>query len=167
MKRTRRTLLALTFAATALFGSGLTTAALAAETTTLIVLRHADRDGLIDDLNATGIERAEALVSALEGVEIDAIYIPPDRLRNWQTAAPLATARGLEPIVIDINTLSSTLLDGNDGKTVMWIGNRNNLETLWERIGAAGPAPTDYGDLFIAEVTDGKATAVDRRHFGP
>ena len=60
--------------------------------TTLIALRHGDRDG--ENLTDKGHARAAALVEALKGMPVDAIYSPGIK-RNLDTAAPLATARGL------------------------------------------------------------------------
>ena len=58
--------------------------------TTLIVLRHTDRQGLEGDLSKKGRARAEALVLALRDFEIDAIYSPGIQ-RNLDTAAPLSS----------------------------------------------------------------------------
>ena len=59
---------------------------------TLIVVRHGDRDG--EDLNAKGRERARALVTALDGMDLHGIY-SPGIPRNLDTAAPLSAARNL------------------------------------------------------------------------
>ena len=50
------------------------------------------------ELDETGHQQAEALVSLLDGLPLDAIYVS-DLVRSQQTAAPLALDRGLEPIV--------------------------------------------------------------------
>lgn len=77
----------------------------------MIVLRHCEsefnrlfrasgRDPGIPDppLSARGEAQAEALVPALAGEQIDRILVSPFR-RALQTAAPLAAARGLRPLV--------------------------------------------------------------------
>ena len=58
-----------------------------APNSTLIVTRHADRNG--EDLNARGRERARALVEAVKDFDIDLIFSPGIK-RNLDTAAPLA-----------------------------------------------------------------------------
>lgn len=139
-------------------------AATLAPGSTLIILRHADR--VDEDLTDLGQERAAALVPALEGIHIDAIYAPGIK-RNLDTAAPLAKARGLS--VESVGSLSPVpaLFDKGAGKTVVWIGNKGNLAEIWEALGAPGDPPVVYGDLFI--VTPGRlgGVRVDRRYHGP
>lgn len=116
---------------------------------TLIVVRHADRDPGVDALNATGIARAEAMVAALEGREVDGIRLP-DRNRNRQTAAPLAEARGLEPVVMVADAgLGRALWREARGQTLIWIGNTGNISDIWEALNALGAPPTEYGTLAI------------------
>jgi broad specificity phosphatase PhoE len=72
----------------------------------LLLIRHAETtanaERLLDtappgtDLSERGRIQAEELVEALEDVALDAIYVS-DLVRTQQTAAPLATARGLVP----------------------------------------------------------------------
>jgi probable phosphoglycerate mutase len=71
--------------------------------TTFLLVRHAAHDwlgrGLAGrlpgvDLNAEGRQQAQALVTRLQGVPVDAIYCSPQP-RTRQTAQPLATAREL------------------------------------------------------------------------
>lgn len=48
-------------------------------------------------LDEVGQSQAQALVGRLAGVPLDAIYTS-DLIRSWQTAQPLARARGLAPV---------------------------------------------------------------------
>lgn len=76
----------------------------------LILLRHGQTtsnvDGLLDtaapgaDLTERGREQAQAVVPALAAEPVDAIYVSP-LVRTHQTAAPLAAARGLDPVQLD------------------------------------------------------------------
>ena len=59
-------------------------------TTTVILIRHADRDEYSDELNAKGRERAMALTDAVSDRDITAIY-SPNVERNLDTARPLAS----------------------------------------------------------------------------
>lgn len=132
--------------------------------TTLIVLRHADRTG--EDLNETGRLRAEALVDALEGIPIDAIY-SPGLQRNIDTAEPLARARGLRVIRMAPENPAPRLMAQGAGKTIVWIGNKGNLAEIWTSLDAPDPAPLDYGDLFLVTRGPNGAPRVERRRFGP
>jgi len=129
-----------------------TTSANAADTiimpkgTTLIVLRHADR--YEEDLNARGIARAAALPGALAGMAIDKIY-SPDLKRNLDTAAPLASERGLTITTRATNNVARGLFTQSPGKTIVWVGNKGNINAIWDDIGAQDPPPLAYGDLFI------------------
>jgi broad specificity phosphatase PhoE len=74
----------------------------------LLLIRHAETTAnarhLLDtappgaDLTDRGREQAADLATALEDVDLDAIYVS-DLVRTQQTAAPLAAARDLEPRV--------------------------------------------------------------------
>src|SRR5688572_24017630 len=66
--------------------------------TTLLIVRHADRDASADALTLAGVARATALVHALERAGIAAVY-HSDTRRARDTAAPLAAALGLTPSV--------------------------------------------------------------------
>ena len=69
-------------------------------TTTLILLRHAERPTLGKELTDKGRARAAALPTALQGIHVDAIY-SPNLSRNLDTVAPLARRRGLFVEVIE------------------------------------------------------------------
>lgn len=74
----------------------------------LLLIRHAETtanaERLLDtappgtDLSERGRIQAEELVKALEDVPLDAIYVS-DLVRTQQTAAPLAAARALAPLI--------------------------------------------------------------------
>lgn len=132
--------------------------------TTLIILRHADRAG--EDLSDRGLARAQALVAALEGVEIDAIYSPGIQ-RNLDTAAPLAEARGLTVQRMAAENAASRLMAAGAGQTVVWVGNKGNLQSIWDSIAAPEPPPLEYGDLFIVTRARVGSPLVERRRFDP
>jgi hypothetical protein len=132
--------------------------------TTLILTRHADRS--YDVLNETGKARAKALVTALEGIPIDAIYSPGIQ-RNLDTAAPLAKARGLPVQRIPAENPAARLMQAGKGKTIVWIGNKGNLQSIWEALNAPEPPPLEYGDLYIVKPARLGRPVVERRHYGP
>ncbi len=122
-------------------------------TTTLILMRHAERTPLTTDLNEVGRATAAALPEAFEGTHIDAIY-SPDMSRNLDTVAPLAKQRGLAVKVIDLSWVAARLIRENAGKTVLWVGNSGNLTRIYDDLGGEGRPPTLYGDLYIVRVPD-------------
>jgi histidine phosphatase superfamily protein (branch 1) len=132
--------------------------------TTLIILRHGDRDA--EELNETGRARAAALVPALASVQIDAIYSPGIK-RNLDTAAPLAAARGLTVQRIPTENPAARLMAEGAGKTIVWIGNKGNLASIWQALGAPDPAPLQYGDLFFVTPARFGSPRVIRQRFGP
>ena len=75
---------------------------------TIYLVRHgetlANRQGILqgwsnNPLDDTGEKQAAALVARAERVPLAAIYTS-DLIRTRQTAAPLAQARGIQPIVL-------------------------------------------------------------------
>lgn len=135
-----------------------------APNTTLIIVRHGDRTG--EDLNAIGRARARALVGALDGVHVDAIYSPSVQ-RNLDTAQPLATDRNLPINRLPANGMATRLINESAGKTVVWVGNKGNLREIWDALGAGGEPPLNYGDLFIVTANRFGMLRVDRRQHGP
>ncbi len=134
-------------------------------TTTLILLRHADRPTFGDVLTEAGRARAAALPAAVAQYDIAAIYCP-DMKRNIDTAKPLATARGLKIRTVNEWQGLDHMLGEQPGKVVVWVGNTGNLTKMYEDLGATGRPPVGYGDLFVVEVKGGKAVKVTERHFG-
>jgi len=132
--------------------------------TTLIAVRHADREG--EELTDKGRARAEALMSALQHIKIDAIYAPGIK-RNLDTAAPLAKAQGLAVQRIPTENPAARLMAAGAGKTIVWVGNKGNLQSIWDNLGAPGPAPLQYGDLFIVTPARLGSPIVEHRNFGP
>jgi alpha-ribazole phosphatase len=77
--------------------------------TRLILVRHAEPAddargrcyGRLDvGLSAAGLEHARRLPASLSPLDYDAVYTSP-RVRARQTAEPLASARGLSPVIDD------------------------------------------------------------------
>lgn len=115
----------------------------------IIVLRHADRNPGELPLNERGRARAAGLPAALADLPVDAIFTL-DLERNLDTAAPLAAARGAEVTVLpDANGLATVLTGEARGRSIVWVGNRLNLDTLWQELGAPGGPPSEYGEIAI------------------
>lgn len=132
--------------------------------TRLIMVRHADRDG--SDLSALGIARAKALPAALDGIPLDTIYSPGIQ-RNLDTAAPLAAARGMEIMRIPQERPAPIIARRSRGTSVIWVGNKGNLQSIWDDLDLPGLPPLEYGELFIITADASGALSVDRRSWGP
>ncbi|MCF8466697.1 MAG: histidine phosphatase family protein [Sneathiella sp.] len=135
-------------------------------TTTVILLRHADRTALSPDLNEKGVARAKALPAAVADLDIDVIY-SPDKKRNLDTVAPLIEQRGIELRVIGVSDVAARLVTENPGKTVMWVGNTDNLQTVYGQLGGKDRQPDKYGEIAIMQIYEDGPPKIDMRHFGP
>jgi len=144
-------------------------------TTTLVLVRHAERnEGLDPPLNEEGLVRAAALADVLKGNGVTAIYCP-DLIRNRQTCDAVADELGLEVNVIPAARLVDTRALANDlvveilamhaGGVVLFVGNTGpvvgdqsgNLQELYARLGGTGAPPTHYSDLYVAIIPDESA----------
>ncbi|USG62748.1 histidine phosphatase family protein [Sneathiella marina] len=133
--------------------------------TTVILLRHADRTAPFDELNEKGVARANALPAAVADLDIDVIY-SPDRKRNLDTVKPLIEERGIELRVVDILGAGPRLIEENPGKTVLWVGNTDNLQTIYGQMGGKKEPPVIYGEIFIMTVGDSGPPKIEKRNFG-
>ncbi len=140
-------------------------------TTKIILTRHAERTQVTKVLTAKGQQRARDLVSAVEGLDVAAIY-SPDLERNLDTARPLAKHLGIEITVQPakstplVNQIVDDMLKRHAGKTVLWVGNVANLNEMYWRLGGDGDGPIVYGDLFIVTVPDRGPVTIEKRRFG-
>ncbi|MCJ7873073.1 histidine phosphatase family protein [Phaeobacter sp. J2-8] len=130
---------------------------------TLILVRHADRTD--ENLNAAGRARAAALPAALDGLALDLI-LSPGIQRNLDTAKPLAEARGLVITRLPQERPAARIVALGAGKSAIWIGNKGNLQSIWDDLAPGGEPPLEYGDLFILTADAEGRLLVDRRHWG-
>lgn len=135
-------------------------------TTTIVLLRHADRNPLQENLTDEGRARAAALPAALADLPIDAIYTLQIQ-RNLDTAQPLARARNLPVQVIEESYIAPRLVRENPGKTVVWVGNTDNLGVIYRDLRGDGPPPSRYGDIYVVKLPDSGPTVVTKRRFEP
>jgi len=133
--------------------------------TTVILIRHADRDLGSDELNDKGKLRAKALVNALSHIEVDAIY-SPNKKRNINTVRPLSRARDIKINVIETSDLAELIVKESSGKTSLWVGNTSNLDQIFARFGGAGTGPNIYGDLYILTLSHNKLEKLEKLRFG-
>jgi broad specificity phosphatase PhoE len=122
-----------------LYGLVRATIAVAAETTTVIVLRHAEKAAAPADdpvLTPQGEIRAQRLAALLGSASIRAVYASDVR-RTQDTARPLATTLGL-PVSVraggDIHGLIDDIGRRHVGSTVVVVGHSNTVPQIVERL---------------------------------
>lgn len=154
-------------AAFAIFGLAVFTAWVwfTANSTTVIVIRHAERDTISaadPPLSAAGEARA-ALLARMFGDHqnvgrLDAIYVTAT-LRSRSTAAPLAGKLGIVPIVAgadDPKALARRVLRENSGRRVLVIGHVNTVPDIVAALTGRNDIPKiderDFGEMYVVSV---------------
>jgi 2,3-bisphosphoglycerate-dependent phosphoglycerate mutase len=157
--------------------SGLFSATAQSGTTTIIVLRHAEKDtskagsqSMQADppLSEKGMKRAKSLVNVLSDYRVDEIY-STDYTRTKATVTPLAERYGYEIFTYNPANQQSFAdqLKILDGKTIVVVGHSNTVPKLVNMI-----ASTEYPDmpdnvydrLYIIKIKDGIATVEIRKY---
>ena len=130
-----------------------------APVTEIFIVRHADRNGALDELTAAGIVRANELKRVLALSKIDSIF-STNFVRTKQTAQPLATLNGL-PIKIysDIPQLIRRITTYSAKKRVLVVGHSDTADDLIRQCGCKPPAAIDpqmpgtqFDNLFLVHV---------------
>lgn len=152
-----RSLLALLFAAF-----------LGAADTTVVLVRHAERQSIWDadsPLAEAGLRRAQALVPQLAAFHPVALYTS-DLQRTRQTLAPLAARLDLVPMTFPKHgaaDLAAAILRDHRGQTVVVCWHHDLMKKLVRALGVKGPVPywslDSYDPLWIVRVpAQGPAT---------
>ena len=141
------------------------------KTTTIILIRHAERDNFFI-ITDEGRERAEALVDAVQDMDITAIY-SPDLERNLDTVKPLADHLKINITLIPrlsestIDKIVTDILTRNRAKVVLLVGNGSgNLDALHQRLGGTGDGPYQYGDMFLYSIPNHGPVEVKKSNYG-
>lgn len=132
------------------------------ETTSVIVLRHAEKALSSDDdpvLSEAGQQRALRLAEMLGDQKIDAIYASDTR-RAQLTAAPLAARLGV-PVTVragrDVDGLLADIGERHVGGRVVVVGHSNTVPALIDQLtrGAASISIADdeFDGMYIVTVT--------------
>jgi broad specificity phosphatase PhoE len=138
---------------------------LTANSTTVIVIRHAEKEtisGPDPALSAAGQSRATLLAQMFgdtkNPVRLDAIYVSAT-LRSRQTAAPLAARLGIVPIVApadDTKSLALQALRANSGKRVLIVGHANTVPAIVAALSGRRDIPSmdekDFSTMYIVTV---------------
>ncbi|WP_306591732.1 phosphoglycerate mutase family protein [Geothrix sp. 21YS21S-4] len=145
---------------------------LAAQETTVVVLRHAERQSFLDQdspLSDAGLRRAAALPPQLAGFKPAALYAS-DRKRTQQTLAPFAAQSGVAPLVRSADgteALAAEILRERRGQTVIVCWHHDLVKKLARGLGVKGPLPywslDTYDRLWIISVpAQGAPTLVEK-----
>ena len=148
-------------------------------TTTIIFVRHAEKDLSVPDdppLSDRGHERVAELTRQLVDADViagvDAIYATPFR-RTQQTAAPLADALDL-PIntydASDTESVLETILERHKGKIILVVGHSDTIPELIANLGASKQVPpineNEYDNIYIISIPWFGKTKTIRLRFG-
>ncbi|HEX4954049.1 MAG TPA: histidine phosphatase family protein [Thermoanaerobaculia bacterium] len=128
----------------------------------VILVRHAEKAAEGGDdpaLSTAGQARAQALVTALEHSGVTAVVTSQLR-RTWETAAPLAAGRELEPEKVEVRRgeveahvqAVAAAVSRHAGGVVLVVGHSNTIPKIVTALG--GPTLPDlcdgsYEDLFL------------------
>lgn len=107
------------------------------ETTTLILVRHAEEDRSREQIPLTdaGAKRAKDLAWALQNAKIDAVY-STDTVRTMNTAKPMAETKGLGTNLYtykkydDLQPFVDSILKKYRGKTVLISGHSDDVPAM-------------------------------------
>lgn len=130
------------------------------------VTRHYDTPAGERDpaLTATGTARAAALARWFRGKRLKAIFVT-DYLRTRATAAPLANARKLDPIVYNpTNTPALVARVRATRGPVLIVGHSNTVPDIVAALGGERPAPLaheDFGDLWTVKADKAQRVRIE------
>ena len=143
----------------------------------VVLVRHAEKGTMPAGdvtLNDTGQARAEELAMALAEAHIDTIVVTQFR-RARETAAPLARALKLAPVVVEAGAdtaeharqVAAAVRRG--GHAVLVVGHSNTVPAIIAALG--GPAmqelcETEYANLFTMALTPGQPARLVHGHYG-
>jgi broad specificity phosphatase PhoE len=144
-------------------------------TTTVIIVRHAERASpasLDPPLIEAGEARARDLAVALRDAGVQAI-ITTQFVRTKATAAPLARAIGVRPEVIPdsgafhARDVAAAIRERHPGQTVLVVGHGHTIPAIIAALGAPMPQPiceTMFDQLFVVTASAGSARVIRTRY---
>jgi broad specificity phosphatase PhoE len=144
-----------------------------AQTTVVILVRHAEKadDSRDAPLSEPGRRRAEALAAALADAGVQAVYATQYE-RTRDTAAPLARAAGVEPVILatagdaaaHAAAVAAHIQAHDTGRTVLVVGHSNTVPAIIRALGGADVGTIgddEYFHLFVV-LLDGSGAGVVR-----
>jgi len=155
----------------------------ATETTTVMLVRHAEKAAAGDPefagasatdppLTAAGRARADALAQTLAEAGVTAVYASQFQ-RTQLTVRPLAEALGLEVQqfpAADVAGIAELVTREHAGGVVVIAGHSNTVPALVEALGAGAVAPIEesweYDNLYVVSIDGGGSARVVTLKFG-
>ena len=142
--------------------------------TTFILVRHAETTGIGSDpdLSVEGLARAAALTTALESLDLSAVF-STDLQRTLQTAEVVANDQSLpvetyEPFVLD--PLVDDVLENHHQGSVLVVGHSNTTPSLLNLLVGAETydliPEEDYNNLFVVSVFEKGRAEVTHLKYG-
>jgi broad specificity phosphatase PhoE len=136
-------------------------------TTTVVIVRHAEKvdDSTDPALSDRGVRRADALAAALADAGVQTVYTTQYR-RTRDTAAPLASLLGLQPVVIASSgastaehaaAIAAAIRERDTGKAVLVVGHSNTVPAIIQALGGPDIGHIDddaYANLFIVVISE-------------
>jgi 2,3-bisphosphoglycerate-dependent phosphoglycerate mutase len=150
-------------------------------TTTMIFVRHAEKDSLTADdpgLSPAGQRRAAELARQLVDADViagvDAIYSTPFK-RTLETAEPVAAALGLEINRYnpdDNEAVLATILKNHKGKIILVVGHSNTVPALMADLVTSTKVPPiaefEYDNIYVVYIPwFGKTKTIRLRYGDP
>lgn len=147
--------------------------------TTIIILRHAEKDTMRYDppLTSVGRERARALAHVLEGANVSALYTT-QFVRTQQTVQTFAEKLGIKPTIFEVDPknikghaeeLAKVVLSRHASQTVVISSHSNVIPLIIEAL-KAGPrfeiSDDEYDNLFVITIGSTGETQLLRLKFG-
>lgn len=144
-------------------------AALGAQDTVVLLVRHGEKvsEAADAELSGAGRQRAERLVPLFAPLKPAALFAS-DRLRTQQTLAPLAKATGL-PVqarkAADAAGLAAHLLGDWKGRTVVVCGHSNTVGPIAAALGHRGafPEPEGFDRYWVVRISPRGVTTLEER----
>jgi phosphohistidine phosphatase SixA len=145
--------------------------------TTVIVLRHAEKQDpspLPDNqvpLTAAGQARAATLAQVLAREGVTKIYVT-EKLRTQQTAAPLATLRGITPQQIPAANTDQLVTElrsfSNRGRVIVVVGHSNTVPAIVDKLGGGTITigASEFDNLFVLTLRKPSATRIIKATYG-
>jgi len=126
--------------------------------TTVLLVRHAERLNSSDttSLSEAGLARANTLAHVVGSSNIDHIFVT-QYIRTQQTAAPIAAALGIAPIVVqsgDIGWLVDSI-NAHQGGVMLIVGHSDTLPMIMSELGVSSVYPiggSTFDNLFVVSL---------------
>jgi len=143
-------------------------------TTTVVLVRHAEKvdEGDDPELTERGRARAEVLAKTLRSLPVRAVFTTPLR-RTVATVAPLCRDKKLEPVQLpaaEQKGLVTRVIKENLGQTVLVCGHSNTVPAIVKAFGVREPvaiADDEFDWLFVVTLGPDGAQCLALRYGGP